>query len=401
VRLFAEVERAGASGVALFSPVVVKTGAFAKAGHGSAPDWLGALSGSSATVAKGRLAAAERAAGDPSLAAALHKGELSADQLSVVTQTLAEVPTAGAALVELVEEGASHQELRTAAAALRHAARCREEERARRARVRAARHLRWHQDPHGGIRAGLLCDEVEWARVAPRLEQEAKERWRAAGDGASLDAHRLDALIALLCAGPERPDPSGGPGHGAGPHTIVVIDAEALRRGTTEGDELCEIEGIGPVSVAAATELLSEGGLSYLVKEGFDIKTATRATRVVTRCVDYALLVRDRTCVRPGCGKRLGLERDHYGTDHAKRGPTELANLARLCKECHALKTYGGWRLEGGPGTWKWIAPSHPKSALQIARARQLAAAKAKAVRGEGGEPANTRSTARNLPSRT
>lgn len=51
----------------------------------------------------------------------------------------------------------------------------------------------------------------------------------------------------------------------------------------------------------------------------------------------------------------------------------------RLCPEHHALKTYGGWRIEGGPGNWKWVAPARPKSAGAIARASKLATAKAKA----------------------
>jgi hypothetical protein len=97
-----------------------------------------------------------------------------------------------------------------------------------------------------------------------------------------------------------------------------------LRRGTTQGDEICEIEGIGPVSVAAAVELLSEGGLRYLIKEGFDIKTVTKSTRVIATCIDAALIVRDRTCCVPGCGKRLGLERDHVFVDYNDNGPTEL-----------------------------------------------------------------------------
>jgi hypothetical protein len=49
--------------------------------------------------------------------------------------------------------------------------------------------------------------------------------------------------------------------------------------------------------------------------------------------------------------------------------------------EHHALKTYGGWRIEGEPGNWKWVAPARPKSAGAISRARKLAAAKAKATK--------------------
>ena len=170
----------------------------------------------------------------------------------------------------------------------------------------------------------------------------------------------------------------GGPRYAA-PRTLIIINAESLRRGTTEGDELCEIDGIGPVSVAAATELLSEGGFQYLVKEGFDIKTVTKSTRVIANCIDMALIVRDRVCARPGCGNRLGLERDHSKVDFGHDGPTELDNLVRLCPSCHKLKTDGGWRLEGRPGDWRWVAPPKPPSAQQMARIRKVAVAKAKA----------------------
>jgi hypothetical protein len=384
VGLFAEVERAASSGLSLFTPVVVATGSFTKEGHGSAAQWLGSLSGSSEASAKGRLAAAERAASTPVLTEALHNGDLSAAQLNVVTRTSAEVSDAAANLLPLAQGGASLQELSDAAARLRAGARQREDERARRDRVQAHRHFRWRQVDSGGIRGDFFCDEVEWAKVAPLLEARAKARWKAAGshDLASFEAHRLDAFIELMAlsdgGGSDGPDGSGRSPKGPRVETLVLIDAAALRRGTTEGGEVCEIEGIGPVSVAAATELLGEGGLRYLVKEGFDIKTVTKATRNIASCIDAALIARDRTCCAEPCGKRHGLERDHVH-DHAEDGPSELDNLARLCAEHHALKTYGGWRIEGGPGNWKWVAPENPKSAGAISRARKLATAKAKA----------------------
>jgi HNH endonuclease len=399
VERFAAVERAAASGVALFTPVVVGTGSYAKEGHASAQDWLGEVSGSSAGAAKGRLAAAERAAVDPALTDALHEGGLSSAQLAVVTNAASEAPESTGDLLDLVEQGASHQELTDAAARLKAAARSRESERARRARVHTNRHLRAHQVETGGVRGEFFCDEVEWARIAPRIEARAKELWKAAGGGSEpLEAFRLDALIEQL-SGADGPGGAGGPGDAGGPggaggrfdpggssspskgsraraRAIVVIDAAALRRGTSQGDEICEIEGIGPVSVEAATELLSEASVRFVIREGFDIKTVTKTTRDVAACIEAALIVRDRTCARPGCGKRLGLEVDHRCVDFGDDGPTELDNLVRLCPQCHDLKTYGGWRLEGKPGSWEWIAPAHPKSANYIARARKLAAAK-------------------------
>jgi hypothetical protein len=378
VARFSDLERVAASGVALFAPIVMATGSHTKDGYGSPADWLGSLSGTSTGVAKGRLASAERAAASPALTEALRAGELSVDQLKLVTRTTAEVKDAAEKLLPLAKSGATNQELSDAAARLVATSRRRETERARRARVHAHRHFRWRQVEGGGIRGEFSCDEVAWARVAPILEAAAHERWKAAGSkgGEPFDAHRVDAFLELIAG-------SSGSGTGSGRparvETLILIDAEALRRGTTECDETCEIDGIGPISVAAATELLTEGGLRYLVKEGFDIKTVTKSTRDIAKCIDAALIARDRTCCAHPCGKRLGLERDHVHVDFADEGPTELDNLVRLCPEHHALKTHGGWRIEGGPGNWKWVAPDRPKSAGTISRARKLAAAKAKA----------------------
>jgi hypothetical protein len=374
VTLCSEAERIGASGVALFTPVVMKTGSYAKAGQGSGHEWLAQVAGSSTGHAKERLAAAERAAADPRLTKALHDGELSAEQLRLVAKAANDTPDSTGPLLELVGRGGSHQELADTVARQSAARRSYETERIRDARVHAQRHFRWRQVPDGGIRGEFLCGEVQWARVKPLLEGETNRLWKAddgSSSSSSYDARCLDALIHLLGR-------SGGgePGYRARPHTVILVDAEALRRGTTEGDETCEIDGVGPVSVASATELIGEGGLTYLVREGLDIRTVTKRSRVVAACVDIALLVRDRTCAVPGCGKRLGLERDHRSVDYANGGPTELKNLVRLCPEHHDLKTYGGWRLEGEPGTFTWVAPTHPKSAQEISRARRLAAAR-------------------------
>jgi hypothetical protein len=373
VDLLAEAERAASSGIALFSPVVVETGAFAKQGHGNAAEWLGGVSGTSAGVAKGRLVAAERAAGDPSLTAALHEGELSTAQLELISATAAAAPGSAEDLLVLTGEGASHRQLNDAASRLRAAARSKEDERVRRERVHQQRHFRWHQSPEGGIRGEFSCDEVDWARIAPRLEAAARERWKAAGKGESLDAHRLDAFLGIMAG--------TGAGSTARPHTLVIIDAEALRRGTAQGDETCEIDGIGPVSVAAGTELIGEGGMQLLVKDGVDIRTVTSTRRDLPQRVEAALIVRDRTCVVRNCGKRHALQADHCWVDYGDDGPTCLDNLALLCPEHHDLKTHGGWRLVGGPGHWDWIAPARPKSAQYIARARKVTAAKAKAQR--------------------
>ena len=376
VDLLAETERVVASGVARLTPRVIETGAYAKAGHASGPDWLAAVSGSSAGVARSRLAAAERAAIEPQLADPLREGRLSTPELKVLSEAAAAAPDSLAELVELAMGESSHKELSDAAARAKCAARNAESARLRRARVHASRHFNWHQDEHGGIRGEFLCDEVAWARVAPGLEAEANARWRAAGSdgGESLAAHRLEALLAML----------GGNGKGAragGAHALLLVDAAALRRGRLARGDTCEIDGIGPVSLEAATELLGEASAQFVIKSGRDVSTVTSSTRAVPQRTAAALIVRDRTCVVPGCGKRLSLETDHSDVDYADGGPTALANLVRLCPAHHDMKTNGGWKIVGAHGRWKWVPPQKPPTAGRIARRRRLSAARAKAYR--------------------
>jgi hypothetical protein len=375
VDLLAETERVVASGVARLTPRVIETGAYAKAGHASGPDWLAAVSGSSAGVARSRLAAAERAAIEPELAEPLREGRLSTPELKVLSEAAAAAPGSLAELVELAVGESSHKELSDAAARAKCAARSAESARLRRARVHASRHFNWHQDEHGGIRGEFLCDEVAWARVAPGLEAKAKEHWRAAGsdDGESLAAHRLDAFMELLAG-------TGAATEG-GTHALVLVDAAALRRGRLAPRDTCEIEGIGPVSLEAVTDLLGDATAQFVIKSGRDVSTVTSSTRAIPRRTAAALIVRDRTCVVPGCGKRLSLETDHSDVDYADGGPTSLGNLVRLCPAHHDMKTNGGWKIVGGHGRWKWVPPEKPPTAGRIARTRRLAAVRAKAFR--------------------
>jgi hypothetical protein len=367
-----EIEKVVASGLALLSPRVIETGAFAQEGHASAPEWLGSLTGTSWASAKGRLAAAERAAVVPELKEALLAGSLSGPELGVVTKAQAADPESLGTLLGLVGTGASHHELCASAQAATAAARSRENERATRARIEATRRCRVHQVEGGGIRGEFFCSEAAWSRVGPRLDAATKARWRAAGASSadSYAAHRLDALLDLLGT-------SGSVDGSARPEVLVIVDATALARGTTSTGEICEIDGIGPVPVETAIELLGEGSLRYLVKEGKDIRCVTSASRDQARRTHAAIVARDRVCVVPGCGQHLGLETDHCVVDFSADGPTTYANLARLCPEHHALKTYGKWKLGGSAGHWTWTPPPHPPSAGAISRARRVASAKA------------------------
>jgi hypothetical protein len=138
------------------------------------------------------------------------------------------------------------------------------------------------------------------------------------------------------------------------------VDAAALRRGATEGDETCEIAGIGPVPVATARQLLGDCYFNILVTDGIDVSTVTSTKRTIPHALRIALQRRDPTCVVPGCPITRHLQIDHWRVDWARGGRTELDNLARLCPAHHDLKTNHGWRLAGGPGRWRWVRPKQP-----------------------------------------
>ncbi len=376
VEVLAEAERVATSGMALLTPRVLETGVYAKAGHASGPDWLAAVAGSSRAAARARLAAAARAAVEPRLSGPLRQGKLSTPELQVLSDAATTAPESLSSLLEMAAGESSYRELSDAAVRAKCAARSAESARRRRARVHAARHLNWHQDPHGGIRGEFLCDEVTWARAVPVLEAAAKSRWRDSGaaDGGSLASHRIDALVELLAG-------THAGGDGPRPHALVLIEAEALHRGHLEPGDTCEIDGVGPVSLEMATELLGEATTQFVIKTATDVAAVTSPTRVLPQRAAMALIVRDRACVVPGCGKRLGLENDHCDVDYADGGPTELSNLARLCPEHHAMKTHGGWKILGKAGRWKWLPPEKAPSAGRIARTRRVSAARAKAFR--------------------
>jgi hypothetical protein len=70
-----------------------------------------------------------------------------------------------------------------------------------------------------------------------------------------------------------------------------------------------------------------------------------RASRVVQAAQRTALAVRDGGCVFPGCERPLAWCEAHHLRHWLHGGPTDLANLALLCRAHHRAVHEGGWRL--------------------------------------------------------
>lgn len=141
-----------------------------------------------------------------------------------------------------------------------------------------------------------------------------------------------------------------------------VVDVEAFQRGRLLPGERCDLAGVGPVPLAMVERWIGQSRLNLVVTRGVDIASVTSLGRAIPTALRTALEVRDPTCVVPGCEVGAPLEIDHWRIPFAQGGPTELANLCRICPHHHDLKTYRGFTLTGGPGQWRFRPPDAPGS---------------------------------------
>jgi Domain of unknown function (DUF222)/HNH endonuclease len=74
-----------------------------------------------------------------------------------------------------------------------------------------------------------------------------------------------------------------------------------------------------------------------------------RASRVVQAAQRAALVVRDGGCGFPGCDRPQAWCEAHHLQHWLHGGPTDLSNLALLCRAHHRAVHEGGWRLARDP----------------------------------------------------
>ena len=141
---------------------------------------------------------------------------------------------------------------------------------------------------------------------------------------------------------------------------IARVDYGALWRGWVEGDEVCEIDGVGPVPVSVVERLAEDAFVAVVLTDGVDVMRVAHFGRKATAFQTTALQWRDRHCVIEGC-TNARTQVDHH-VDWAEAKRTFLPDLGGLCAFHHKLKTYKGYRLVDSPlpGRKRLIAPDEP-----------------------------------------
>jgi len=175
----------------------------------------------------------------------------------------------------------------------------------------------------------------------------------------SAAAHLADALVAMAdksrCLPPDA--------FRSGPSALVHLrlDLAALERGHVEKGEICEVPGIGPVSLKAAKDLLADSRQVIVAVENDDIRIVKGVGHTIPDKLRRAVYERDDyRCVVPGCNTY----HDRIDIDHTtgvkQGGPTTIYNLGLLCHHHHRLKTFHGYRLTHYRHRWIWLGPNDP-----------------------------------------
>ena len=370
---FAEVERLAAAGKLLSARRVESSNVWRRSGHRSAAAHVAETTGTGIGPALTALETARHLGSLPATDEAVRQGRLSETQVKEIAGAAILQPEAEQSLVD----AAGQQPLSVLKLRCRRVRAAGQDPRASYEAVRRSRYLRNWVEDSGAVRFDARLTADEGARLLASVEAETTrlvEVARRAGIDEPRKALAVDALAGLV-GRPAAPSSTDAPGSDAevrrstGPTAVVHVrvDHAALVRGHAEGDELCEIPGVGPIPVEVARRLAVDSILNVLVTDGVDVTTVARAGRTIPTALRRALEERDPVCVVPGCDTRERLEIDHI-VPFAAGGMASLSNLARLCHWHHYLKTHHGHLLEpstavgtdGGSRGWRWTAPEDP-----------------------------------------
>ena len=356
---FGRIERMAASAQTLLAARVDEAGDWKQAGARSAADHMAKLGGTTAKVAQRSLETSKQVAELPVIAEAMRSGELSSVQADAIAGAATADPSAEARLLrkaQTTKVGELREEcLRTKVAA--------DPDRdATHRRIHSERRLRFYTDSEGGRNLVARGTGDRVARIEqvldPTIDDLFKQAW-AEGRREPREAYAFDALVMLAEHDPA-PEPDGKQRVPKPWCTALLhVPFEALVRGAVEGEETCEIVGVGPVPISTARHLLGESILKLVITKGVDVANVVHLGRGPTAAQRVALLWTSPKCSNIECS-RMRVEIDH-NRPWAETKHTVLDNLDPLCGHDHDLKTNHGWSLVEGTGRRAFVGPDDPR----------------------------------------
>jgi len=367
-KTFNAIEVLAASAKTLLARRVEEGNTWRTAGFRSAAEQLAGIAGSSVNTAKKELETSKKVRKLPKTAAAMRKGKLSPAKAEAIAGAADVAPTAEDDLLDGAEKkplGELREKCLKAKAV---------DVDKTRARIHRDRCARMHKDGEGAwnlYARGPIDVGAGFMTVLQQLTDEQFKLAKAEGREEPVVAYAFDALMKLAelatepIVEPTETEPSEKRKSKAkrtpAKHLALIrLDYEALVRGAIDGEETCEIAGLGPIPVRIARELLGESILKLVITKSVDVANVTHLGRSPTIAQRVALWWRSPECTREGCTRTQRLENDHReGWAETKR--TRVDELDPLCDHEHDLKTYHGWALVKGKGKRPMVPPGDPR----------------------------------------
>lgn len=356
-----------------------EAGRWKQHGAKSAADDIARRTGTGVGAAKKKLETSKRLKRLPKTDNAVREGELSDEQADAISGGADASPDDEDDLLDAAHKQPLHDLRRRAGDARGKADR---DDTARRKRQHQLRRLSTWNDEDGMYNLRLTVVPEKGAEIdaalAPLIDQHFADA-RNAGRFEPRERYAADAVADALTGasgGAARPTdgtlrPTEGPptedlaprakAPAARPDrkVIATIDLAALNRGHLEGEETCDIAGVGPVPVSVVRSMLSDAFLALVIKDGVDVLNVTHLGRQVTAHQRTALEARGYRCEVEGCGSTHHLQLDH-NLGWALTQTTELDDMSWLCGHDHDRKTRENLILVGPVGRRRLVPRTGP-----------------------------------------
>jgi hypothetical protein len=368
---FNAIERDAASAKTLLARRVEDGNSWRTAGYRSAAEQLAALAGSSVTTEKKAIETSKRVRTRPKIANSMRKGKLSPAKAEAIASAANVNPDAEDELLDGAEKKPL-AELREECLNAKGADRDKAHD-----RIRRERFVRVYKDAEGAwnlYARGTVDDGARFMNVLEPLIDGQFKKAKAEGRQEPVAAYAFDALMEMaeLAGSPAEPAAGSTPG-AAEPEkakkpkrtpaknlAILRIDYETLVRGAVEGEEMCEIRGLGPIPVRIARDLLGDAILKLVITKGVDVVSVTHLGRSATMAQQVALWWQSHMCTRDTCTRAQRLQNDH-GPEWRTTKHTRLSELDPVCGPDHDLKTNHGWDFVNGKGRRAMVPPDDPR----------------------------------------
>ncbi|MFT4307707.1 MAG: DUF222 domain-containing protein [Microbacterium sp.] len=180
-------------------------------------------------------------------------------------------------------------------------------------------------------------------------------------DRRTIEQRRVDVLTdLLLSADPTAHDLPTGADAIRATVSVTVPALALIEDRVADPFEAAVLDGYGPIDVDTARRLAANAPgwdriLTHPVSGAVLAVDRYRPSKKMRR----HLRVRDQHCRFPGCRAHVDHGDIDHTVDHALGGPTDVRNLAGLCRRHHTLKHHSTWQVrQTGGGDLEWTSPT-------------------------------------------